>query len=147
MKDVIYFELLDINQMITTNVYCQRLERLNKILLQKRPALANRKGLILLHDNGQLHVAKLTQQKIEQLGWEVLVHAPHSPDLAPSNYQQFLPLRSYLCNKHYENFDELKSDLAAFFESQPVSFYKRGIELLPARWLKVVKNNSDYIVD
>jgi hypothetical protein len=25
--------------------------------------------------------------------------------------------------------------------------YKRGIELLPVRWAKVVENNDDYIVD
>jgi histone-lysine N-methyltransferase SETMAR len=53
----------------------------------------------------------------------------------------------YLRNKHYEDFDELKSDLTVFLESQPASFYKRGIERLPARWEKVVENNGDYIVD
>jgi hypothetical protein len=25
--------------------------------------------------------------------------------------------------------------------------YKRGIELLPVRWAKVIENNGDYIVD
>ncbi len=49
--------------------------------------------------------------------------------------------------KHYEDFDELKSDLTTFFELQSASFYKCGIELLPVRWAKVVENNGDYIVD
>jgi hypothetical protein len=53
----------------------------------------------------------------------------------------------YLCNKHYEDFDELNFDFTAFFESQPVSFDKRRIELLPARWAKAVENNGDHIVD
>jgi hypothetical protein len=78
MKGVIYFELSDINQTITVNVYSQQLQRVNEILLRKRPALANQKDIILLHDNGRPHVAKLTQQKIEQLGWEVLAHAPYT---------------------------------------------------------------------
>ncbi len=147
MKGVIYFELLDINQTTTANVYSQQLQRLNKVLSQKRPALANQKAVILLHDNSRPHVAQLTQQKIEQLGWEVLPHPPWSPDLAPSDYHLFLSLRNCLCNKHYEDFDELKSDLTAFFESKPGSFYRRGIELLPERWSKVVENNGDYIVD
>jgi hypothetical protein len=97
-----------------------------------------KKGVILLHDNRQPHVARLTQQKIEQLGWEVL---------APSDYHLFRSLRHHLCNKHYEGFDEIKADLTAFFELQSASFYKRGIELLSARWAKVVENNGDYIVD
>jgi histone-lysine N-methyltransferase SETMAR len=147
MKGIIYFELLDINQTITANVYSQQLQRLNEVLFQKQPALANQKAVILPHDNSRPHVAQLTQQKIEQLGWEVLPHPPWSPDLAPSDYHLFLSLRNYLCNKHYEDFDELKSDLTAFFESKPGSFYRRGIELLPERWSKVVENNGDYIVD
>ena len=117
------------------------------VLSQKRPALANQKAVILLHDNSRPHVAQLTQQKIEQLGWEVLLHSPWSLDLAPSDYHLFLSLRNYPWNKHYEDFDELKSDLTAFFESKPGSFYRRGIELLPERWAKVVENNGDYIVD
>jgi histone-lysine N-methyltransferase SETMAR len=147
MSGVIYFELLDINQTVTADVYSQQLQRLNEVLLLKRPALANQKGVILLHDNSRSHVAKLTQQKIEQLGWEVLPHPPWSPDLSPSDYHLFLSLRNYLCNKHYEDFDELKSDLTAFFESKTVSFYRHGIELLPERWAKVVENNGDYIAD
>ena len=61
MKGVIYFELLDINQTITANVYSQQLQRLNEVLSQKRPALANQKVVILLHDNSRPHVAQLTQ--------------------------------------------------------------------------------------
>jgi hypothetical protein len=97
-----------------------------------------KKVVILLHENRRPHVAKLTQLKIEQLGWEVL---------APSDYHLFRSLRHYMCNKHYEGFDEIKADLTAFFELQLASFYKRGIELLPVRWAKVVENNEDYIVD
>ena len=117
------------------------------VLSQKRPALTNQKAVILLHDNSRPHVAKLTQQKIERLGWEVLPHPAWSPDLSPTDYHLFLSLRNYLCNKHYEDFDELKSDLTAFFESKPASFYRRGIEQLPERWANVVENNGDYIAD
>jgi hypothetical protein len=41
----------------------------------------------------------------------------------------------------------LRSYLTAFFELQSASFYKRGIELLPARWAKFVEKNGDYVVD
>ncbi len=68
MSGVIYFELLDINETITADVYSQQLQRLNEVLLQKRPTVANQKDVILLHGNSRSHVAKLPQQKIEQLG-------------------------------------------------------------------------------
>ncbi len=133
MSGVTYFELLDINETITADVYSQQLQWFNEVLLQKRPTLANQKDVILLYGNSRSHVAKLIQQKIEQLGWKVLPHLPWSPDLSPTDYHLFLSLRNYLCNKHYDDFDELKSDLTAFFESKPASFYRRGIELLPEK--------------
>jgi hypothetical protein len=121
-----------------STIYSQQLQRLNEVLLQKRPVLANQKGVILLHDNSRPHVANLTQQKIAQFGWEVL---------APSDYHLFRSLHHHLFNKHYEDFDGLKFDLTIFFELQSDSFYKRGIEILLARWAKIVENNGDYIVD
>jgi [histone H3]-lysine36 N-dimethyltransferase SETMAR len=47
---IIHFELLDSNLTVTSDVYCQQLERLRQALVKKRPALVNRKGIILLHD-------------------------------------------------------------------------------------------------
>jgi histone-lysine N-methyltransferase SETMAR len=147
MKGVVYLGFLDVNQMITAVVYSQQLQGLHEVLLEKRSNLMNQKDVILLHDNATPHVAQLTQRIIEQFGWEVLAHPPWSPDLSPSDYHVFLSLRSYLRDKHYADFDELKPDVTVFLESKPTSFYKHGIELLPARWAKVVKNNGNHIAN
>ena len=84
---------------------------------------------------------------MEQLRREVLSRPPWSPDLSPTDYHLFLSLRNYLYNKHYEDFDELKSNLTAPFEAKPTRFYRHGIELLPERWANVVENSGDDIVD
>ena len=91
------------------------------------------------------YVTKLTEQTIEQGGWEVLQHPSWSSDLAPSDYHLFLSLRNHLCDKHYEDFNELNSDLSTLFESKSTSFYRCGIKILPARWAQVVENDDDYI--
>ena len=65
MNGVMYVELLDINETIIADVYSQQLQRLHKVLLQKRSALVDQKDGILLRDNSRFHVAKLTQQKLE----------------------------------------------------------------------------------
>ncbi|KAG5316751.1 SETMR methyltransferase, partial [Acromyrmex insinuator] len=39
-----------------------------------------------LRINHMPHTSLMTRQKLRELGWEVLMHPPYSPDLAPSDY-------------------------------------------------------------
>ncbi|GFX21854.1 mariner Mos1 transposase [Trichonephila clavipes] len=64
------------------------------------PALASRKGIVFHHDNAGPHIAMVTQQKLNALGWEVLGHPQYSPDIAPSDYYLFISLRNYLTEKN-----------------------------------------------
>ncbi|KAL7735182.1 hypothetical protein ACLKA6_014898 [Drosophila palustris] len=81
-KGVVYFELLPRNQTINSDVYCQQLDKLNAAIKEKRPELINRKGVIFHQDNARPPTSLMTRQKLGQLGWEVLMHPPYSPDLA-----------------------------------------------------------------
>lgn len=143
-EGVILFELLKKGETITANFYSSQLQRVHEKLLKKRPALVNRKGVILQHDNARPHVAKLTQEKLKQLGWETLPHPPYSPDVAPSDYHLFRSLQHHLADSHHDKYEELRHDLAIFFESKPVEFYRNGIDQLPERWAKVVDENGEY---
>ncbi|KOC62794.1 Histone-lysine N-methyltransferase SETMAR, partial [Habropoda laboriosa] len=66
---------------------------------QKRPELANRRGVVFHQDNARPHTSIMTRQKLRELGWKVLMHPPYSPDLAPSNYHVFLALQNFLNDK------------------------------------------------
>ena len=50
---------------------------------EKRPELVNRKGVIFHDDNVTPDTSLATRQKLLKLGWEVMLHPPYSPDLAP----------------------------------------------------------------
>ncbi|CAJ0962504.1 unnamed protein product, partial [Mesorhabditis belari] len=82
-KGLVYFEVLDSGQTVTANLYQGQLDRVDQALRRQGVDTASTK---FLHDNARPHVAKITQQKIEEMGWEVLPHPPYSPDLAPSDY-------------------------------------------------------------
>ncbi|CAD7004304.1 unnamed protein product [Ceratitis capitata] len=60
IRSVIYFELLPAGETITANKYCQQLVELKKAIDEKRPILANRKGVLFHYDNARPHVAKPT---------------------------------------------------------------------------------------
>jgi hypothetical protein len=52
---------------INAEVYSKKLEEMYTVLLQKYPALLNRKRMLLQQDNARPHTAKKTLQKIEEL--------------------------------------------------------------------------------
>jgi len=60
-----------------------QLDELKTAIEQKRPEIANRKGVVFHQDNAQPHVSLITRQKLLELGWDVLPQPPYSPDLAP----------------------------------------------------------------
>ena len=85
-KGVLYYELLPENQTINSNKYCSQLNQMKAALDEKRPELVNRKRIIFHQDNARLHVSLMTKQKLLQPCWEVLIHPPYSPDIAPSDF-------------------------------------------------------------
>ncbi|GFY17643.1 HTH_48 domain-containing protein [Trichonephila clavipes] len=57
---------------------------------QKRPELANGRGVVFHQDNSRPHTSVETRQKIWYFGWKVMMHPPYSLNLAPSDYHLFL---------------------------------------------------------
>lgn len=142
VRGVIHWELLPTNTTITAEVYCAQLDRLATAIQQHRPVQT---VVRFLHDNARPHVAKLTRQKLIDLGWEVLPHPPYSPDLAPSDYHLFLALSNSLRDLSFENEDALQEKLAQFFASKHAEWYKSGICALPKKWQQVIDCDGDYI--
>lgn len=140
----VHYELLPKGETITADVYCAQLSRLSQKIMDTRPVIGNRKGVILQHDNARPHVAMTVRQKLVQLGWEVLPHPPYSPDIAPSDYHLFRSLQHFLDGRSFSAEEDIESALHQFFDSKSETFYSRGIELLPERWLKVMDNCGNY---
>ena len=146
-KGVVYFELLPRNQTINSEVYVRQLTNLNYAIQEKRPELANRKGIVFHHNNARLHTSLDIRQKLLELGWDVLPHPPYSPDLAPSDYHLFRSLQNFLNGQKFQNDNEVKTVLDQFFATKTKEFYEKGIMILPEKWQKVIDNNGHYIVD
>ncbi|GFT70369.1 histone-lysine N-methyltransferase SETMAR [Trichonephila clavipes] len=63
------------------------------------PELANRIDIVFHQDNARPYTSVVTRQKLSELSWEVLMHPPYSPDLAPSDYHLFPALQNFLRDK------------------------------------------------
>ena len=87
----------------------------------------------------------MTRQKLLQLGWEVLIHPPYSPDIAPSDFHLFRSLQNSLNGKNFSSLEDCKRHLERFF-AQKNKFWEDGIMKLPEKWQKVVEQKGEYVV-
>ena len=145
-KWVLYCELLLENQMINSNKYCSQLDQRKAALNKKRPELVNRKRIIFHQDNTRLHVSLMTRQKLLQLGWEVLIHPPYSPDITPLDFHLFQSLQNSLNGKKFNSLEDCKKHLEQFFAQKAKKFWEDGIMKLPEKWQKVVEQKGKYVV-
>lgn len=141
-KGIIHFELLPPNETITAAVYCDQLERLSRAIKETRP---NHRTVRFLHDNARPHTARVTRQKLVDLGWEVLPHPPYSPDLAPTDYHLFSNLTQALANKTFSDRDEIDAWLHDWFSSKPGTFFSDAIKCLRGKWQEVLESDGDYL--
>jgi hypothetical protein len=74
----------------------------------------------------------LTLEKIQNMGWEVLPHPPHSPELAPPNYH-------LLRGQHYKTNKAHHTAVRQCLLAARMEFYYKGIFKLPERWEKCVQ--------
>lgn len=144
-QGVIYYELLKPNETITGDRYQLQLMRLSQALKEKRPLYEQRHDkVILLHDNARPHVAKPVKTYLETLQWEVLPHPPYSPDIAPSDFHLFRSMAHGLADQRFHSYEEAKKFIDSWIASKDMSFFRRGIHILPERWEKVVASDGQY---
>ncbi|XP_052830215.1 histone-lysine N-methyltransferase SETMAR-like [Octopus bimaculoides] len=100
---LIHHNFLDPGKTTTVEKYCQKMDEMYKKQRQQQPALDNRKGPILLHDNARPHVTQLALQKLNELSYETLPHPPYSPDLSPTDYHFFKDFETMIAPESSEH--------------------------------------------
>ena len=79
------------------------------------------------------------------MNFELFLHPPYSPDLAPSDYYLFADLKKMLQGKRFYSNEEVITETNAYFEAKDKSVYKKGIEMLEKLWTDCVAFEGDYV--
>ena len=96
------------------------IQQIHEKLSEPQPALLNRHGVLLVHDNAQPHSSKMILKKIKYLLYEIL--PPYSPDLALTDFHVF---------KHLPHFswDKINSIVRWMLKMHSVNLLSREIQI------------------
>jgi len=76
-------------------------------------------------------------ETVDSLELEVLPHPPYSPDLAPSDYCLFGPMKKILGGQKFASDMEVQWAVRQWLAQQPTSFFGSNIHKLVKRWANV----------
>jgi hypothetical protein len=82
---------------------------------------------------------------MQEQQWEVLEYPPYSPDLAPSDFHLFGPLKHHLSDEHFPDDEAVEREVTTWFRQQPKEFYAAGFRGLLKRWDKCLNVQGDYV--
>jgi len=130
---------------VTSATYADLLKNhLRPAIKSKRRGLLST-GVLLQHYNARPHTARSTVATIRDLSFECLPHLPYSPDLDPSDFHVFGPLKEAIGGKSFRSDEEVQHALHEWLHSQPKDYFSRGIHALLKRWNTCMVLNGDYV--
>jgi hypothetical protein len=91
------------------------------------------------------HMAAHTVDTLCALKFEVLKQPPYSPDLAPSDFHLFGPMKEHLRGQKFADDTEVMEVVQSWLKATLKSFFLEGICKLVDRWTKCVAKLGDYV--
>ena len=129
---------------INSALYSEMLiDRLQSEIRRKRRGLLS-KDIVLLHDNVRPHTAVHTVETLRKLKFEVMAHPPYSPDLAPSDYHLFGPLKEALRGRRFTSDQEVNEEVRAWLAAQLKIFFSEDSRKLVKIWVMCVVNHPHH---
>ena len=127
-KGVILLDFLKPGQTIDSDRYIATLTKLKAPISRVRPE--KKTTFLLQHDNAKPHTSLKTAEHIVNLGWTVAPHPPYCPDLAPSDFHLFGPMKAGLRGQHFPSNDAIVRAVKQWVIFAGADFYEPGTQAL-----------------
>jgi len=102
-------------------------------------------GSLILHDNARPHLGKVVTDLLNKYEWELLPHAPYSPDKSPPDFDLFPKLKEPMRGHRFSSLEEVSAAVTRAIRGLNKSGTLNRIENLPKRWDAVIEKQGDYI--
>ena len=109
----------------------------------KRPKKA---AAVLFHqDNAPPHPAARVHQFFEDNNFEVVPHAPYSPDLTPSDFWLFPTMKDTLCGHTFSSRSALATAIFQWSERTPKEAFAAAMQSWREHCEKCIRLQGDYV--
>ena len=85
------------------------------------------------------------KETIFWFSWTTLPHPPYSPDLVPTDYYFFSPMKEGLWGKYYASDEQVKTAAMKSLKEQSTEFYSTETHPLIQRWNIAIETNNDNV--
>jgi histone-lysine N-methyltransferase SETMAR len=89
--------------------------------------------------------SKQPRREFKNYSGNFFKHPPYRPDLAPSDYYLFGPLKNHLCGKRFADDEEAEMEVQKWLRQLSKDFYAVGFEALIKRWDKCTNVGGKYV--
>jgi hypothetical protein len=120
--------------------YCEVLLKLRDETRRKLPGQLPR-GALFHHDNTRSHTARASQERIQELQWELLEHLPYSPGLASGHFHLLGPLKDRRGGTRFADDEEVETEGRKWLRQQSKDFCAEGFDAIVKRWDKCINQN------
>jgi [histone H3]-lysine36 N-dimethyltransferase SETMAR len=143
-QGIIYDHCIPRGQTVTGNYYSTVLkDKLMPKMKKKRPDLVDN-GWLLHHDNAPAHRSRVCQEILDEIGVELLVHPPYSPDLAPCDFFLFPELKKYLRGNRYQSDGEVNNAVSGALKVISKDGLWKVFEAWQDRWIRCIEAEGNY---
>ena len=104
-------------------------------------------GTFILHDNARPHIAGVITKKLRDYGWEVLPHAPYSPDMSPLDSDLFPKTKEPIRGRRFSSLEEISTDVTRAIRHMDKSGFLDGIKVLPNNGTQSLRSRETTLKD
>ena len=140
---ILLVDFLEPGQTVNSDRYINVLRKLKRAIRDERTDI-DVNDITIHHGNARPHASKATSEELEKLVWMVMPHLPYSPDLAPSDFRLFGPLKHYLRGQYFASNEAPKKSVRMWCKNTDREFFRAGFQRWVGRWEKCVLLNGDW---
>jgi hypothetical protein len=78
-------------------------------------------------------------------GWEILPHAPYSPDMAPSDFHLPPKMKMHLRVQSFHTIEDVQNEVKEWLHAEDAFFSYEGLDKLIYRYDKCLNRLGDYV--